>query len=67
MYKEEQMSVSPMECNQLFGALVKMPLRELLARACDIRLEGHGILISYSRKSGVQLEQPGRSPLLPTS
>ena len=42
MYKEEQMSVSPVECNQLLGALVATPLQEQLARARDLRLEGHG-------------------------
>src|ERR1700738_754146 len=49
--------ISPVESNQLLAALEAMPLQELLGRARDLRLEGHGNLVSYSRKVFIPLTQ----------
>src|ERR1700687_5959881 len=47
--------VSPAESKQLLGALEAMPLKDLLARARDLRRAGHGTSISYSRKVFIPL------------
>jgi FO synthase len=50
------MKVVPIaESERLLGSLEAMPLGELLARARDLRREGHGSSISYSRKVFIPL------------
>jgi FO synthase len=54
-WREDIGMVPLAESEQLLGSLEAMPLSELLARARDLRREGHGTSISYSRKVFIPL------------
>jgi FO synthase len=52
----EAMQMVPLaESERLLASLETMPLDELLARARDLRREGHGTSVSYSRKVFIPL------------
>jgi FO synthase len=55
VWREGIQIVPPAESERLLASLEAMSLDELISRACDLRYDGHGTSISYSRKVFIPL------------